>query len=37
MAGTLTQAKNWHNRAPTSGEYTSTPEDGRVRPKHVDD
>jgi hypothetical protein len=29
--------RNWHNRAPTSGEYTITPEDGRVRPKHVDD
>jgi hypothetical protein len=29
--------KNWHNRAPASGEYTITPEDGRVRPKHVDD
>jgi hypothetical protein len=29
---------NWHNRAPASGgEYTITPEDGRVRPKHVDD
>jgi hypothetical protein len=27
----------WHNRAPASGEYTITPEDGRVRPKHVDD
>jgi hypothetical protein len=30
MAGTLIQAKNWHNRAPASGEYTITPEDGRV-------
>jgi hypothetical protein len=30
--------KNWHNRAPASGgEYTITPEDGRVRPKHVGD
>jgi hypothetical protein len=29
--------KNWHKRAPASGEYTITPEDGRVRPKHVDD
>jgi hypothetical protein len=29
--------RNWHNRAPASGEYTITPEDGRVRPKHVDD
>jgi hypothetical protein len=29
--------KNWHNRAPASGEYTITLEDGRVRPKHVDD
>jgi hypothetical protein len=27
--------KNWHNRAPASGEYTITPEDGRVRPKYV--
>jgi hypothetical protein len=27
----------WHNRAPASGEYTITPEDGRVRPKHVDE
>jgi hypothetical protein len=25
--------KNWHNRASASGEYTITPEDGRVRPK----
>jgi hypothetical protein len=24
-------------RAPASGEYTITLEDGRVRPKHVDD
>jgi hypothetical protein len=29
--------KNWHNRAPASGEYTITPEDGRVRTKQVDD
>jgi regulator of PEP synthase PpsR (kinase-PPPase family) len=29
--------KNWHNRAPASGEYTITSEDGRVRPKHVDE
>jgi hypothetical protein len=29
--------KNWHNRAPAFGEYITTPEDGRVRPKHVDD
>jgi hypothetical protein len=29
--------KNWHNRAPASGEYTITLEDGRVRPKHVDE
>jgi hypothetical protein len=29
--------KNWHNRAPASVEYTITPEDGRVRPKHVDE
>jgi hypothetical protein len=29
--------KNLHNRAPASGEYTITPENGRVRPKHVDD
>jgi hypothetical protein len=29
--------KNWHNTAPTSGEYTITPEDDRVRPKHVDE
>jgi hypothetical protein len=30
--------KNWHNRPPASGrEYTITLEDGRVRPKHVDD
>jgi hypothetical protein len=29
--------KNWHNRAPASGEYTITPEDGRVRPIHVDE
>jgi hypothetical protein len=29
--------KNWHNRAPASGEYIITPEDGRMRPKHVDD
>jgi hypothetical protein len=28
--------KNWRNIAPASGEYTITPEDGRVRPKHVD-
>jgi hypothetical protein len=27
--------ENWHNRATASGEYTITPEDGRVRPKHV--
>jgi hypothetical protein len=27
--------EKWHNRAPASGEYTITPEDGRVRPKHV--
>jgi hypothetical protein len=26
--------RNWHNRAPASGEYTITPEDGHVRPKH---
>jgi hypothetical protein len=37
MDGTLTKAKNWHNRAPASGEYTITPEDGRVRPNHVDE
>jgi hypothetical protein len=29
--------KNCHNRAPASGEYTITLEDGRVRPKHVYD
>jgi hypothetical protein len=29
--------RNLHNRAPASGEYTITLEDGRVRPKHVDD
>jgi hypothetical protein len=29
--------KNWHIRAPASGEYTITLEDGRVRPKHVDE
>jgi hypothetical protein len=30
--------QKYHNRAPASGgEYTITPEDGRVRPKHVDD
>jgi hypothetical protein len=29
--------RNWHNRAPASGEYTITPEDVRVRPKHVDE
>jgi hypothetical protein len=29
--------QNWHNRAPASGEYTITPEDGCVRPKHVDE
>jgi hypothetical protein len=30
--------ENWHNRAPAfGGEYTITPEDGHVRPKHVDD
>jgi hypothetical protein len=29
--------RNLHNIAPASGEYTITPEDGRVRPKHVDD
>jgi hypothetical protein len=29
--------KNWHNRAPASGEYTITPEDGRVGTKHVDE
>jgi hypothetical protein len=29
--------KNWHSRASASGEYTITPEDGRVRPKHVDE
>jgi hypothetical protein len=29
--------KNWHNRAPASGEYTITPDDGCVRPKHVDE
>jgi hypothetical protein len=28
--------KHWH-RARASGEYTITPEDGRVRPKHVDE
>jgi hypothetical protein len=29
---------NWHNRATTSGgDYSITTEDGRVRPKHVDD
>jgi hypothetical protein len=28
--------KKWHNRAPASGKYTITLEDGRVRPKHVD-
>jgi hypothetical protein len=28
--------RNWH-KAPASPEYTITPEDGRVRPKHVDD
>jgi hypothetical protein len=28
--------KNWHDRARASGgEYTITPEDGHVRPKHV--
>jgi hypothetical protein len=27
----------WHNRTPASGEYTITREDGRVRPKHVDE
>jgi hypothetical protein len=29
--------KNWHNRASASGEYTITPKDGRVRPKHIDE
>jgi hypothetical protein len=29
--------KNWHNRAPASGEYTITREDGHVRLKHVDE
>jgi hypothetical protein len=29
--------KIWHNRAPAAGEYTITFEDGRVRPKDVDD
>jgi hypothetical protein len=29
--------KNWHKRAPASGEYTITPEDGRVRLKDVDE
>jgi hypothetical protein len=38
MAGTLTKAtKKRHNRAPASGQYTITPEDGRVRPKHIDE
>jgi hypothetical protein len=35
MVGTLAWAQNWHNKAPASGEYTITPEDGSVRPKHV--
>jgi hypothetical protein len=30
-------SKNWHNRAPASGDYTITLEDGRVKPKHVDE
>jgi hypothetical protein len=29
--------KKWHNRAPASVRYTITLEDGRVRPKHVDE
>jgi hypothetical protein len=29
--------ENSHNRAPASVKYTITPEDGRVRPKHVDE
>jgi hypothetical protein len=29
--------KKWHNRAPASGKYTITLEDGHVRPKHVDE
>jgi hypothetical protein len=29
--------EKWHNRAPASVKYTITPEDGRVRPKHVDE
>jgi hypothetical protein len=29
--------KKWHNRAPAPVKYTITPEDDRVRPKHVDD
>jgi hypothetical protein len=29
--------KKWLNRAPASVKYTITPEDGRVRPKHVDE
>jgi hypothetical protein len=26
--------KNWHNTTPASGEYTITPEDGRVAAAH---
>jgi hypothetical protein len=29
--------KKWHNRAPASVKYTITLEDGRVRPKLVDE